>query len=64
MTKSDIQSVGCNLTLWSSKMGIVNMIGFLAVSLAAAKTSQFIRATFNAQYYKVDVGICGLSHEM
>ena len=37
-------------------MGLVNTIAFLAVSLAAAKTSQFIRATFNAQYYKVERG--------
>ena len=36
-------------------MGLVNTLAFLAVSLMAAKTSQFIRATFNAQYYKVKV---------
>ena len=47
-------SVGSWNPTLSSEMGLVNTIAFLAVSLAAAKTSQFIRATFNAQYYKVE----------
>ena len=38
-------------------MGIVNTLAFMAVGLAASKTSQFIWATFNAHYYKVGLAM-------
>ena len=50
--------------LFGSEMGIVNTLAFMAVGLAASKTSQFIWATFNAHYYKARLASLHESYSM